>query len=152
MVEAVTIVRSLHILFAVLWAGGAFHFQKISKVSMEGQGALLEFLGNSKHGPYTGITALGTFAFGTATWAMVGGDAYSTAGNVVLGFGALGATVGMLVGFFGHLPVSIRIKGALAQGDDESLERLARRETLLARFSISGIGLGLLAMITFRWF
>lgn len=151
-VEAITVVRSVHILFAVLWAGASMHFAFVSKKPMEDQGIHLHFLADSKHGPYMGMTALGTVGFGIATWSMAGGDAYSSTQNMILGMGALAAVVGLLVGFGGHLPNSIRAKKAIAAGDVDACSAISAREVLLDRISMGAVGFALLAMIVFRWF
>ncbi len=152
MVEATTIVRSLHIFSAILWAGGALYFQAIAKNAMKSKGVLMEFLANSKHGPFMGVTALATVAFGIGTWTMMGPESYTSTANMILGMGALGATIGLLVGFGGHLPNGLRAKAAIASNDDEAVGTIARRELLLDRISMAAVGLALLSMVTFRWF
>lgn len=152
MVEAVTVVRSLHIFAAILWAGASMHFAFVSKKAMADQGILIHFLADSKHGPFMGMTALATVAFGTGTWAMMGGESYTSTQNMVLGMGALAATVGLLAGFGGHLPNSIRAKKAIAAGDVDALKGITRREEFLDRISMSAVGFALLAMVLFRWF
>lgn len=153
MVETIVVIRSLHILFAVLWAGaGVYFFMVAQKHLQQEEEEILSFIATSKHGPYMGATALGTVGFGLATWLINGGEAYTTAGNAILGIGALGAIIGMLVGFFGHMPNSVHAKKALDSQDHAALPAIGRREALLGKTSAVSISIALVAMITFRWF
>lgn len=150
MVETTTVLRSLHILFAVVWAGAGFHYSLVTRAHLRGSPARFDFLANSKHGPFMGMVSLGTVVFGLATYFSIGADAYSSGQNAVLGVGMLAGIVAAANGFVGHLPHAKRTAAALDSG--EGLEALGRQDDLLDRISAISIVVALLAMVLFRWF
>lgn len=150
MVEAVAIVRSLHILFAILWAGGGIHYARVTWPALRATSMQGSFVAASRHGPFMGLTSLGTVSFGLAVFFMVGPANYSSTESAILGVGMLAGIIGAVNGFAGHLPAEIKLKAAMADGAD--LGPFLAREDLLGRISMAAIGIALLAMITFRWF
>lgn len=152
MVEAVTVIRSLHILFAILWAGGGIHYARVTWPALRATSLEAPFIGASKHGPFMGLTSLGTVGFGLATYMMVGPDSYSSAGNAILGVGMLAAVVALINGFAGHLPTEIKIRHAVDDGDEDELDRLLGKEHVLGLISLGTVAVAILSMVTFRWF
>lgn len=153
MVELVTVIRSLHILFAVLWAGGGLFWSTVLEQFMNrSPEAKRSWMLTGMYGPYLGVTSLLTVVFGVWVYILRGADAYSSAGNAVLGIGMLAGLIGMLVGWLGHLPISFKMAKADAAGDQAAWDRLDTRDVMLTKVSLATVGIALLSMVMFRWF
>lgn len=164
MADGFLLLRSLHLLFGVLWAGGAvYRGVVVERASRVDAGFKDRFFARSLHGPYMGATALGTVGFGVATL-LQGIGAYradSLGGGMFLFHGALGlAMLALVLGLAGHLPTDIRLKplaqarleGGLDAAGEAAYARLERREGLLGRASFVLIVGALLGMVFFRAF
>lgn len=158
MAEPFSVIRALHILFAILWAGAAVYRARVVEASLDRQGFRDAFFARGAHGPFMGVASLGTIAFGGAIFAFgeYSMDALGTGPFVVLMTSVTAATVAFLVGVAGHLPTDIRIK-PLAQAtlggdleDEAAYGALQRREAVLGRVSMALIGIAMLGMVGFR--
>lgn len=155
MADLVSVVRSLHILFAILWAGGSLYHGLIAMGSFfNGDAdARRRWWARGKFGPYLGITSALTLVFGLWAYFAVGGpDAYSSGGNMVLSIGMLAGFVGVLVGWGGHMPTMIGLAKAVDAGDLDAIERLEHKEHLLDKISLWAVLIALVTMTTFRLF
>lgn len=147
------VVRSLHILSAVLWGGGgllwAFVLQRLTRLEPDVYRAVYA---RSFFGPYMGLTSLLTVVFGLITFVTFPGS-YEGAQNAVLGVGMLAGVVGMLIGWIGHMPNAIKLSKLLNEdGDEDVIARRFRREDRLHHASAGAIAVALLSMILFRLF
>jgi hypothetical protein len=159
MMEA--LLRGLHILAGVLWAGGGIYFMVVAR-RMHGDPAVRDrFHATGAHGPYMGLTSIATFGFGLAVLLQGTYDREALGGGFFLFHGALGlASLALVLGLAGHMPLDIRLKG-LAQrklagqldaAGTADYERLDARSDRLAHVSAGLIGLALLGMVLFRAF
>lgn len=163
MAEAAEILRFLHIVFAILWAGGGVYREaivgQVMKKGVEGARFRDTFYARGFHGPYMGITAIGTIAFGLATYFVVGVDAYGGGlSQRVLEAGMGFALIAFFIGLLGHVPSEKKIK-PLAEArlagepyDEAAYEALMAKELRLNHWSAITVGLAILAMTTFRLF
>lgn len=143
--------RSLHILFAVLWAGGALFYQFHLTRRFSDEQFARAFWNGAMHGPYFGATSLGTVVFGLTTFFAGTYDVETYGfGFHVLGIGIAMGTIGMLIGFLGHLPVALKVDKALKTG--EPLGPLMAKDHRLNIASLVTVGIAFLAMVTFRLF
>lgn len=155
--------RSLHILFALLWAGGGlYRGMVVERVARADDGFRDRFFASSIHGPYMGVTALLAIVFGSIRLGMGSGDPGeydmdALGGGFFLFHGALGlAVLAFVVGLAGHMPTDLRLKRIAAarlgglEHDDVVFHRLLRREVVLTRVSGLLISLAVLGMVFFR--
>lgn len=147
------VVRSLHILSAVMWAGGGLLWAfVIHKIAREDEGVYRAFYARSFFGPYMGLTSLLTVAFGFITFFTFPGS-YDGAENAILGVGMLAGVVGFVIGWAGHMPNAIKLSKLLNEGGDEDIiQRRFRKENRLHHASAGAIAVALLSMILFRLF
>lgn len=155
--------RSLHMLFAVLWVGGAIYRSTVVETTLRSDSGFAErFFAQAFHGPYMGLTAIGTVGFGVARMVMAPEGAYTAA---VLGDGlflfhgaVLLGNLALLVGLLGHLPTDVKLKPiararlAGKAHDEKRYHALVRREALLGRVSLVLIAGAAFGMTTFRAF
>lgn len=163
MADTASVLRFLHIAFAILWAGGGvYRSVVVGGVERDpGAGARFRdiFYARGLHGPFMGITALGTIAFGLATYFTVGVDAYGGGlSQRILEVGMATALAAFLVGLLGHVPSEKAIK-PLAEArlagephDEAAYDALVRKEAKLGHWSAALVGIALLTMTTFRLF
>lgn len=154
MVEMVSIIRSLHLLFAALWGGGSLYHGTIvmSGFMKNNPDARRGWWIQSKFGPYFGLTSLLTLIFGLWTYFLQGADSYSSGSNAVLGIGMLAGFLGVVVGYAGHLPTAVKLAKAAEAGDETTLARLEAREHKLDHASLILVGVAVITMSTFRLF
>ncbi len=165
MVELLQVLRALHILSAIAWAGGAVYSTSViqSAVRAGGVGAKLEaaFYASGRHSVFMAVSSVATILFGGAVMGL--GD-YSTE---AIGFGAMVMGMSMTlalgafgVGVFGHAPTEKKLKPLAGKFLDGSLEApsegeyrsLVARNHKFTRASMALIGFAMLGMLTFRMF
>lgn len=156
MAEALQIMRALHILFAITWAGAAIYRTHVVEHILEGEAAD-RFYAKGSHGPFMGISALGTVAFGGAILGLgdYSLDAMGTGSFVVLNTATTAATAAFLLGLLAHIPNDRHLKrlaGArlAGKGDGAEYARHRHRDRVLGRISMALIGLAMLGMVGFR--
>lgn len=156
MADAWQIVRALHILFAIAWAGAGIYRARVVERLLEGEVAA-RFYAKGAHGPFMGIAALGTVLFGGAILGLgdYSLDAMGTASFVVLNTAMTAATGALLVGLLAHLPNDRHLKrlaGAhlAGEGDEAEYARHRHRDRVLGRVSMALIGIAMLGMVGFR--
>ncbi|MGB0653003.1 MAG: hypothetical protein ACPGQL_07360 [Thermoplasmatota archaeon] len=154
MAELVQITKALHLLFAALWGGGSIYHGTILMGSFMSRHAAprRDWWVESKVGPYFGLTSLLTLVFGLWTYVLVGADGYSSGENAVLGIGMLAGTVGVVVGYAGHLPTMVGLAKAVAVGDEARIAKLEHREHVLDLVSLVAVAVAIVTMSTFRLF
>ncbi len=154
MADALTVVRSLHILFAVLWGGASLFWGTVARKLGEKDASVPRaFIARSAVGPFLGITSLLTMVFGLATYFVMGPSNYAGMQNIVLSIGMFAGIVGVVVGWGGHLPNMVAMAKLINDGGDESeIERRMVREHMLDNISFVAVVVALVTMSTFRMF
>lgn len=164
MAETIQVLRALHLLFAVAWGGAAAYSLAVvlgsGRHPEAGDRFLAGFYASGRHGPFMGITALGTVLFGGAVMGL-NSDAYSSdalgAGAMVLGLSMTAGLAALGLGLFGHMPTERRLRPLALQalrddgGDEAEYRRLLARDRRLAHASAILLGVALVGMLTFRF-
>lgn len=154
MAELVTVVRGLHLLFALLWGGASvYHGTVVMGGFMHRQKeARRHWWTQGKFGPFLGMTSLLTVVFGLWTYLAVGPENYAGGEEAVLMVGMAAGIVGTVVGWGGHMPAAVGMARAVKAGDDATLARLEERDRVLDKVSLVVVLIAVLSMVTFRMF
>jgi len=164
---AVEVFRSLHILFAVLWAGaGIFKGVLLPAAAARSgdAGARMRqaYLASGVNGPFMGIAALGTIGFGAAAYG-TGGFFERDAGSLAamrLNLGVLAGLAAFLHGLAGHMPLEKKaaplaaraLAGNLDGADTTLLAGYERRLARADKVSLALIAVALVTMTSYAWF
>lgn len=153
--------RAFHMIFAILWVGGALYRGTVIERLMAREPDFdTRFFARAIHGPYMGVTAILTVAFGFARMGMAWEGAYSL---TVLGNGfylfwaaAMLGVLALLLGLIGHLPTDVKLKPiararlAGEPHDEQRYVTLRGREAALQRVSLLLIMGAAVGMVAFR--
>ncbi len=159
-VEAIQSLRAVHLLFAILWAGGAVYRSHVVERVLADDDAAARFFATAPHGPFMGMTSVGTIVFGGALMGL-NSEAYSLEaigrGAWILGAGMGFAVMAFAIGVFGHIPTDRRLRPLAAARvaghahDTGTYTLLVAREKRLGQVSLALIGLAMLTMLLFRF-
>lgn len=145
--------RALHLLFAVLWAGASlFWGTVVNKLGQKDAAVTRSFTLNASHGPFLGLTSLLTMVFGLGAFFSAPDGRYVGTEQTILVIGMIAGSLGVIVGWGGHMPTMVRMKKALLADDEETYARLLAREHFLDKLSMITVVVALLTMSTFRLF
>lgn len=153
MADALQWFRTLHVLFAILWAGGGTFLQLVIKRIGREEGDLERTLwARGWHGPYLGVTSLATVVFGFLAFGSGDYDSDTLgSGFMVFNLGMAAGIAALLVGFLGHFPTDRGLQRLVQAGaSDEELAPLRRRDHRLDTTSTILVSIALLAMVSFR--
>ncbi len=162
MAEAFLGLRSAHMLFGILWAGGTL-FRAMALARARGDEASRDtLLASAWMGPYIGVTSLATFGFGLAAMLTNSSEiAYKFEGlgdGFFLFHGALGmATFAILIGFLGHFMIDRKLIRVIAAKGTEAFQEaryavLTSRAYLVSYVTSALIVAAVLGMTFFRTF
>ncbi|MGB1697265.1 MAG: hypothetical protein ACPHK8_02570 [Thermoplasmatota archaeon] len=153
MADSFATMRGLHILFAVLWAGASlFWGTVVNKLGQKDPAVIRSFTLNAFHGPFLGLTSLLALVFGMGAFFSAPDGSYAGTQQTILVIGMVAGSIGVLVGWGGHLPTMIGMKKALEVGDEAVYAAGLRREHLLDKISLVVVVLAIVTMSTFRLF
>ncbi len=159
MAEVFDIMRTLHIVFAVLWAGAVIFWGTVLARDRSGSTAMRHHIWKqSLYGPFLGFTSLLTVAFGLATFFTADGgyDAYTSTygtGATVLMIGMTAGIAATIIGWGGHMPLGMKMQKAVKAGaSNEEIAVLEAKDHRLDRISLILVVIALLSMATFRLF
>lgn len=153
MADSYTTMRALHILFAVLWGGASlFWGTVVNKLGKQDDAVVRSFTLNAMHGPFLGLTSLLTMVFGLGAFFSAPDGAYVDTQQTILIIGMVAGSIGVVVGWGGHMPAMVGMKKALQAGDEAAYSRLLAREHLLDKISLVVVLVALVTMSTFRLF
>lgn len=161
MATSLEVFRALHLLFAISWAGAAIYRASVVGGAMRRDlDFTARFYANAMHGPFMGVTAIGTVLFGGAVLGAAdgafGSEALATGPFVVLYAAVTAGTLAFILGLAGHMPLDRklmplarhRIDGQ--EHDEVAYNRLVAREHALSRISVALIAIAMVGMTTYR--
>ncbi len=163
MATTFAIARALHILFAILWVGGAIYATRIHlPLIREAQEYALRFYAKSKHDAWMGLTATGTMVFGGIVLLLnrdgYGSEIIGMGGAALMGLGMTASMVAYGIGILVHVPNSRKLRvaaSAIRSGDGSqqaSFDSLVARDNRFSMISAGLVGAAMLCMVSFRLF
>lgn len=153
MADSFTIMRALHIVFAILWGGASlFWGTVVNKLGKQDDAVVRSFALNAFHGPFLGLTSLLTMIFGLGAFFSAPDGSYVGTQQTILIIGMIAGSLGVIVGWGGHMPAMVGMKKALQAGDEATYSSLLAREHMLDKISFVVVLVAVLSMSTFRLF
>ncbi len=164
MPEPIVVLRAIHILFAILWAGAAVYATRIHMPLTSGpdRSYAVHFYGRGAHDAWMGLAATGTLAFG-GVLLIVNDGAYASevigmGGAALMGLGMTAAMVAYGVGILGHARNGRKLRDdarAIGRGDssvEARFDALRQKDARLSVVSAGLVGVAMLCMVSFRFF